>query len=936
MIEKFCEHLTSTYNTNILDYEDKSVQDEFLKFSLKNRNNKGFKNVLMELICNHYDKRVKKPNAEFIGGPKTLSIHWHPVYKKMIYIFGEWHSNNVDCDKFEKDPNTILIEDYLYNLMLTTDVFLDIYFEFLSYKNGEYERLLYVPGRTNELFKKFRKCLQYNTRSDASCQLARVHYFDIRGNDIYEKNPVIDIFWVIEQLRSYTDKKTIEEACSSFKLLLTKYPEVIILLKELQKNKKIVCKFIEKQLEENPYIKKELDKIIDHPELKMLILNFYKKLVSEQLVNYYDILQIISLDLVNYEKTPNDVLVKSMKYISLFLMKVMSYFTDVYLLARMFKTFDMSEMEEKAYKGSTDQPIHANNIIIYCGNMHSIKYREFLSSIGFNDIDHVGNLTEDITNPIPNTPKNCLDMRKIKQPFFSYSSEELIKKSARLEREQIEREQIQREQLEQKQREYKKIESERIEREQKQKEFWQKIKEKREKEKLEKEQKQRYRNQKIKEREDRERLEKEQKQKEQDEYEVPEEPCSAILATPQPPICWDTKTMFKYHPDRNIGCPKTAKDLFQKYQALDLPKKCSETYPGQKTEREIKTLIPPSPEDKIPHEDDEDYSQLLSLQTINIQKRCCDRPTQFPSRMANCEGSGHTTAARLSYFASFLTNQDSNLDAIIEITNSSTEEKDISIVNGIEYLDNKKTYISDHNGIVLSLSNGINFNIISSNLEGLCRQTEHDSHNRIKMITNYFKNVIIKGSILVCQEIVLQKLAKARLPKELGIGETEWVDVVGNEILSKLKSINNNLVFLSDKYTGGIFYDSSIWKLENTINIPRLYDKKTWAKFSNAYLFKCISTELSFWVVNIHLKAFAPGSIEHTKDLLNTNKYVNRAHIIELENIISKIILESKYFKTPIYLCGDYNNKSPKDALVQEAIKKYMDVYYPHYIVKVI
>jgi len=427
MTEKFCENLISTYDTNILDYEDKTVQDEFLNVSRKNRNrkNKG-KKVLMELICNHYDERVKKlkPNAEFIGGPKTLSIHWHPIYKKMIYIFGEWHSNNVDCEKFEKDPNTILIEDYLYNLMLTTDVFLDIYFEFLSYKNGEYDFLFsYVPGRANELFKKFRNCLQYNTRSDSSCQLARVHYFDIRGNNIYEKNPIIDIFWIIEQIRCYvTNNETI--SCLSFKLLIKKYPDVIILLTELQKDEKTVCKFMEKQLEENPYVKKELDKIIDHPELKMLILNFYKKCVSEEVITYYDILSRTSLDLISYEKMPNDELFKSMKYISLFLIRVISYFADVYLLARMFKNFDMAEMEEKAYKGSTDQPIHANNIIIYCGNMHAIKYREFLSSIGFNDIDHVGNLTEDITNPIPNTPKNCLDMRKIKQPFFSYSSEE--------------------------------------------------------------------------------------------------------------------------------------------------------------------------------------------------------------------------------------------------------------------------------------------------------------------------------------------------------------------------------------------------------------------------------------------------------------------------------------------------------------------------------
>jgi hypothetical protein len=321
--------------------------------------------------------------------------------------------------------------------MLTTDVFLDIYFEIISYKGGEYEyeNSPYVPGRSNELFNKFRKCLQYNTRSDASCQLARVHYFDIRSNELYEKNKIIDILWFTKQIRLHINITNREIACSSFRTGLKKYPEIIILLKELQKDKKIVCEFMEKQLEENPYIKKELDKIIDNPELKMLILNFYKKLISEQVTQTHFVLQPFILDLINYEKISNDVLFKAMNDINLFLMLIMSYFADVYLLARMFKNFDMSDMEKKAYKGSTDQPIHANNIIIYCGNLHAIKYREFLSSIGFNDIDHTGNLMETILNQIPNTntPKNCLDMRKIKQPFFSYSSEER--------KEQIEREQ---------------------------------------------------------------------------------------------------------------------------------------------------------------------------------------------------------------------------------------------------------------------------------------------------------------------------------------------------------------------------------------------------------------------------------------------------------------------------------------------------------------
>jgi hypothetical protein len=56
------------------------------------------------------------------------------------------------------------------------------------------------------------------------------------------------------------------------------------------------------------------------------------------------------------------------------------------------------------------------------GTNHANNYREFLLSIGFKDIDHSGDLKEDILKPIRNTPKNCVDMRKIKQPFFSYSN----------------------------------------------------------------------------------------------------------------------------------------------------------------------------------------------------------------------------------------------------------------------------------------------------------------------------------------------------------------------------------------------------------------------------------------------------------------------------------------------------------------------------------
>jgi hypothetical protein len=424
-MEKLCKHLTSTYDTNILDNEDKTVQDEFLKVSLKNRKNNIGKKVLMQLICNHYDENVQKlkPNAEFIGGPKTLSIHWHPGFKKMIYIFGEWHANRVDCDKFEKDSNTILIEDYLYDLMQKTDVFLDIYIEIVSYKNGEYEGRQYVPGRTDELFKKFRTCLQYNTRSDISCQLARVHYFDIRGNDVKETNleeNKIGILWFKEKLAYIIlNKEGVKDAIFDLKLMLKTYPKILILLKELVNDDiKKVCKFMKKQLEENPYIKKELSKI-NNPQIKPFILNFYGKLIYKEVLRIIPIIKKDILNILNYEKELDDVLLKSIETIEIFLGTTTTYYADVYLIARVFKDFDMEKKKDKSY---FDQPNRAHNIIIYSGNTQAINNRDFLSSMGFHDIEHTGDLREDILNKIPKTPKYCLDMKKIKQPFFSYSN----------------------------------------------------------------------------------------------------------------------------------------------------------------------------------------------------------------------------------------------------------------------------------------------------------------------------------------------------------------------------------------------------------------------------------------------------------------------------------------------------------------------------------
>jgi hypothetical protein len=203
-MEDVCKTLLNTYNTNLLDGLDTDLQQALKReaeCSEQNPNSSGKdREILVQLIKNHYDKDKIKPSAKFIGGPKTLTVHYLSEYQKKIYIFGEHHDNIMDCntfDNFDKEKDVITsIEDYLYKLITNTDVFIDIFVEFFSYdKSGEYSIDPYDDdeGRIEKLFKIFRKCLQKNTRHDEDCKLARIHYIDIR-TEIGQKKISTSIF----------------------------------------------------------------------------------------------------------------------------------------------------------------------------------------------------------------------------------------------------------------------------------------------------------------------------------------------------------------------------------------------------------------------------------------------------------------------------------------------------------------------------------------------------------------------------------------------------------------------------------------------------------------------------------------------------------------------------------------------------------------------
>ena len=71
----------------------------------------------------------------------------------------------------------------------------------------------------------------------------------------------------------------------------------------------------------------------------------------------------------------------------------------------------MKEIEEKGYKGATDQPDKAHNVIIYAGNAHSEIYRKFLKQLDFKEIAKTGVSSSEFVT--------CINMKNFKQPFFS-------------------------------------------------------------------------------------------------------------------------------------------------------------------------------------------------------------------------------------------------------------------------------------------------------------------------------------------------------------------------------------------------------------------------------------------------------------------------------------------------------------------------------------
>ena len=414
-MDSLCQELHRTYNTNLLDRESNLTQAVFLNASEKNKDKSLGNTTLMRLIYNHY--RVQKPMPRYIGGPSHLSNWYSKKYGKNIYLFGEFHEYKYDCSTFKSydrrtgPQETMRIDDFLIQLMKTTDVFLDIFVESQPFqKEGEYPKLVqkartsglsskYILTKTNV---KLDKCILFKNRHNKECQLSRIHYIDAR--EVHDESNIF-----IDFINSPYTVKTMREANE-----FLGRPKSKKIMEVFSGHADKIVHFMQKQLLKNFLVKKELNRSY----LKDEIMAFAYEKIRITVENFRAKIYRANIDL------KKDKLLYIYR-LSAVILELMVPLTDTYTLARMFKRFNV---KKRAHKYDTDkvvnQPEEPHNIIVYAGLNHIKLYIQFLTYLKFNLVARSGYRNEHFgqdVNPsiLANDDLSCVSLVGFPQPFFT-------------------------------------------------------------------------------------------------------------------------------------------------------------------------------------------------------------------------------------------------------------------------------------------------------------------------------------------------------------------------------------------------------------------------------------------------------------------------------------------------------------------------------------
>jgi hypothetical protein len=359
-------------------------------------------------------------------------------FKKLIYIFGEEHSKIVDC---EEGWNFSNIENYLQYYNSFPIAYIDYYFELPAYIVGRgYPSPDNYTLRIFRLKEVFKECIVYPEREQEEnkekCSKSRMHFFDIRQGQVKGGMcPLMLMYSEFLQLdteieyKKKTHNKTDEVDDEIIKYItdtIYKWTKFLEFFARFEYDNDVAYlnyqKYWYSQVLNNKFLSKEIERM-DADVRPFLNYFIQKELDDTNHKNYPGLQQIaeLLLILVNKDKdkdkdkpkyTYNDpyferIIFCISQIVDPLLFDLHAIIIDAYLLARIFKTFQIYNSDTKR---SVDEPAEPSNIIIYSGDLHSIRYRTFLKLLGFRTLE------EAFASP---AKKNCLDMKGIKQPLFS-------------------------------------------------------------------------------------------------------------------------------------------------------------------------------------------------------------------------------------------------------------------------------------------------------------------------------------------------------------------------------------------------------------------------------------------------------------------------------------------------------------------------------------
>lgn len=348
-------------------------------------------NIAMKILGPEYDIYSKLYSTtqppEFLIGPLSLTVHYDRETGRKIYIFGERHGFESHCGNTGSE---LFVGDYLDNLFNETSVPIDFYLEsnveFVS--EASRMRILGIPTKCHKCF--LHRLIYYQLLYYYSMPMVRSHYIDPRAADPKLGRELNNIFSKIV-LGIQDDGIMVGSKSQENVTDYLKFRDILSSVDLSTEN--AYFNYIESILRDTrTYLGKEIsrsyksDQIIEHMKTRM----------RREYHRSYPILQLY------LSQSP-------VTWIKLFSAASLlgSFLLDAYIIARIFKVFDMSKINPNKSPLFTAIP---TNMIVYVGDLHAQELRTFVKNNGFE-------LIESVAQSQGHT--ECLDIHSIKQPFFT-------------------------------------------------------------------------------------------------------------------------------------------------------------------------------------------------------------------------------------------------------------------------------------------------------------------------------------------------------------------------------------------------------------------------------------------------------------------------------------------------------------------------------------